>query len=97
MLGVDVGAHASVALGFGNHVHGERRLTRRLRTEDFGHATSRQPPDSECKVERQRTSRHNLDRHVGAFAHLHDSASTELLVDLSECHLEGLALLLVGS
>ena len=52
VLGVDVGAHATVALGLGHDVHGERRLTRRLRAVDLGDAATGQTADAEGEVER---------------------------------------------
>ena len=54
VLGVDVGAHAAVALGLGDHVHGEGRLARRLRAEDLDDPTAGQTADAEREVERQR-------------------------------------------
>ena len=88
VLGVDVGAHTTVALRFGHDVHGERGLARRFRAVDLGDPAARQASDSECEVERQGAGRHHLDVHVGALAHLHDGAGTELLVDLLERHVE---------
>ena len=88
VLGVDVGAHAAVALGLGDHVHGERRLARRLRAEDLDDPAPGQAADAEREVERERTGGDGLDADVAALAQLHDRALAELLVDLAERHLE---------
>ena len=63
VLGIDVGAHAAVALRLGDHVHGEGGLTRRLRAEDLGDAATGQAADAEGEVERQRAGGDRLDRH----------------------------------
>ncbi len=88
MFGIDVGAHTTVALRFGHDVHGERGLARRFRAEDLGDAATGQPADPQSEVERQSAGRHDPDVHVRPLAHLHDGASTELLVDLLECDVE---------
>ena len=88
VFGVDVGAHATVALRLGHDVHGERGLARRLGTVDLGDAATRQPTDAEGEIERQGTRRDRLDLHASALAHLHDGALAELLVDLGERHVE---------
>src|SRR5207248_2286628 len=87
-LGVDVGADAAVALGLGDHVHGERRLARRLRPVDLDDPASRESTDSEGNVERQGARGDGLDGHVCALAHAHDRTLAELLVDLAQSHLE---------
>ena len=44
VLGVDVGADTTVALRFGDHVHGERGLPRRLGTEHLDDPAAGRPP-----------------------------------------------------
>ena len=88
VLGVDVGADAPVALGLGHDVQGERGLARRLGPVDLGDAAPGQAADAERQVEGQGTGRHGLDGHAALLAHLHDRALAELLLDLTEGHLE---------
>ena len=90
VFGIDVGADAPVALRLGDHVHGERRLARRLRAEDLGDAASRQSADAEGEVERQRPGGDRLDAHRRLLAHAHDRALAVLLVDLGQGHVERL-------
>ena len=90
VLGVDVGADAAVALGLGDHVHGEGRLARRLRAEDLDDAAAGQAADAEREVERERAGGDGRDPDVALLAEPHDGALAELLLDLAECHLEGL-------
>ena len=90
VLGVDVGAHAAVALGLGDHVHGEGRLARRLGAEDLDHPAAGQAPDAERDVERQRAGGDGGDADVAVLAQAHDRALAVLLLDLAERHLEGL-------
>ena len=90
VLGVDVGAHAAVALGLGDDVHGERRLARRLRAEDLDDPAPGQAADAEREVEREGTGRDGLDPDVAALAEAHDRALAELLLDLAERHVERL-------
>ena len=95
VLGIDVGTHATVALGLSDDMHGECGLARRLGTINLGDAPTRQTADTEREVKCQRTGRHDFDRHVGAFAHFHDRAAAELLVDLRQRHLQRLVLILL--
>ena len=88
VLGVDVGARSTVALRLGDHVHGERRLTRRLRAEDLDDPAPGKSADTEREVERERTRGDGFDADVAPLAQLHDRALAELLVDLGECHIE---------
>ncbi len=88
VLRVDVRARAAVALGLGHHVHGERRLARRLRAEDLDHPAAGQAPDAERQVERERARGNRGDAHVAPLAELHDRALAELLFDLTDRHLE---------
>ncbi|MEY3467783.1 MAG: hypothetical protein RL532_1090, partial [Actinomycetota bacterium] len=88
MLSVDIGTDAAVALGLGDNVHGERRLTRRLGAEDLDHATARHTTHAEGDIKWQGARRHGLDGHRLFFAHAHDRTSAELLVDLPEGGLE---------
>ena len=53
VLGVDVGADATVALGLGDDVHGEGRLAGGLRTVDLGDSPTGQTADTERQVERR--------------------------------------------
>ena len=64
VLGVDVGAHAAVALGLGDDMGGEGRLPRRLRTEDLDDAAARQTADAEREVEREGARGDGLDTDV---------------------------------
>ena len=88
VLGVDVRADAAVALGLGDHVHGERRLARRLRAEDLDHPAAGQAADAEGEVERERAGGDGGDADVALLAEPHDRALAELLLDLTERHLE---------
>ena len=88
MLGIDVGADASVALRLGDDVRGERGLTRGLRAEDLGDTATGQTADAEGEIERERTGGDRLDRHASLLAHLHDRALAELLLDLAEGYVE---------
>ena len=90
MLGVDVGAHPTVALRFGDDVGCERRLARRLRPEDLHDPSPRQAADPEREVERERTGRDRFDPHVSSLPELHDRTLAELLLDLAERHVERL-------
>ena len=63
VLGVDVGAHAAVALGLGDDVHGQRRLARGLRAVDLGDAAAREAADAEGEVEREGPGGDRLDGH----------------------------------
>ena len=90
VLGVDVGAHAAVALGLGDDVHRQRRLARRLRAVDLGDPATRQAADAEGEVERQGAGRDRLDGHRRLVAHPHDRALAVLLVDLRQRHVERL-------
>ena len=90
VLGVDVGAHAAVALGLGDDVHRQRRLAGRLRAEDLGDPAARQAADAEGEVERERSGGDGLDGHRALLAHAHDRALAVLLVDLGQRHLQRL-------
>ena len=89
MLGVDVRAHAAVALRLGHHVHGQRGLPRRLGAEDLNHTASRQAADAQCDVERERAGGDGGDADVAVLPQPHDRALAELLLDLADGHLEG--------
>ena len=89
VLGVDVRAHATVALRLGHHVHGQRGLARRLGAEDLDHAAPRQAADAECDVERERAGGDGGDADVAVLPQPHDRALAELLLDLADGHLEG--------
>ena len=93
VLGVDVGAGAAVALGLGHHVHGQGGLPRRLGPEDLHDPPPGEPADPERHVEGERPCGDHLDLHVGVLAQPHDRALAELLLDLAQCHLEGLVTL----
>ena len=90
VLGVDVGADAAVALGLGDHVHGERRLAGRLRAEDLDDPAPGQAADAEGEVEREGTRGDGLDADVALLAEPHDRALAVLLLDLAERHVERL-------
>ena len=87
---VDVGTDAAVALGLGDNVHREGRLTRRFGTVDLDHAATGQAAHAEGDVERDGAGADGLDRHAGFLAHPHDRALAELLVDLCQGRVEGL-------
>jgi hypothetical protein len=84
VLGVDERADAAAPLRLGDHVVDERRLPRRLGTEDLDHAAARQPPDAEREVERQGAGGDGADRHLGLVAHPHHGPLAELALDLAE-------------
>ena len=88
MLGVDVGTDAAVALGLGDHVHGEGGLARGLGAVHLDDAAAGQAADAEGQVEGERPRGDRLDPHRGLLAHLHDRALAELLLDLAEGHVE---------
>ncbi|CAB4941530.1 unannotated protein [freshwater metagenome] len=88
MFGIDIGADATVALSFGNNVHGEGGLTRRLWAVDLDNATTRQTANAEREVEGQSAGGDRLDPHGALLAHLHDRALTKLLLDLAKRHVE---------
>ena len=90
VLGVDVGADATVALRLGDDVGGQRRLARRLRAVDLDDPAPREPADAEREVEGEGARRHRLDPDVAPFAEPHDRALAELLLDLAERHVERL-------
>src|SRR4029077_10861622 len=74
VLGVDVGAHAAVALGLGDHVHGKGGLPGRLGPVDLDHTTAGQATDAEGDVERQRAGGDGGDADVAVLAQTHDGA-----------------------
>ena len=88
VLGVDVRAHAAVALRLGDDVHRERRLARGLGAEDLDDPPAGQAADPEREVERERTGRDGLDPDVAVLTEAHDRALAELLLDLAERHVE---------
>ena len=91
VLGVDVGTDAAVALGLGHDMGGERGLARPLGPEDLDHAAAGQAADAERQVERQCPGWDDVDGHRALVAHLHDGAGAELLLDLGQRQVEGLA------
>ena len=90
VLGVDVGANATVALRLGHDVQRECGLARRLGPIDLGDAATRQPTDTQGEIERKCARWNGLDRHRALLAHLHDGTLAELLLDLTHGHLERL-------
>ena len=88
VLGVDIGADATIALCLGHDVHGESGLTRRLGTVDLDDTATGQTTHAECEVERQCTRGHHLDGQGTLLAHPHDGTLAVLLVDLGQCHFE---------
>ena len=88
VLGVDVGADATVALGLGDHVHRERGLPGRLRPVDLHDPASGQTTDAEGEVEGQGAGRDRGHPDVALLAELHDRAFAVLLLDLAERHVE---------
>ncbi|CAB4957711.1 unannotated protein [freshwater metagenome] len=88
MFGVDIGADAAVALSLGDDMHGECGFTRRLGTVDLDDATAGQTADAEGEIEGEGTGRDGVDLHAALLAHFHDRALAELLLDLTECHVE---------
>ena len=88
VLGVDVRAHAAVALGLGDHVHGERGLAGRLRAVDLDDPAAGQPADAEGEVEGEGAGGDGGDADVALLAELHDRALAVLLLDLAERHVE---------
>src|SRR5256885_206432 len=55
--------------------------------------TCGEPADPQRHVEGQRPRRDHVDLHVGVLAQAHDRTLAELLLDLTERHLEGLVML----
>ena len=90
VLRVDERADAAAALGLGDHVVDERRLSGRLRPEDLDHAAAREAADTERHVERQRPRGDGADRDLGLVVHLHHGALAELALDLSQSCVESL-------
>jgi len=90
VLGVDVGAHAPVALRLGDDVHGEGRLAGGLGTEHFDDPAPREAADAEGDVEREGARGDGLDTHVAPLAEAHDGALAVLLLDLADRHVERL-------
>jgi hypothetical protein len=84
VLRVDEGADPAAALGLGDHVVDERRLTGRLRAVDLADPAAREPADAERDVERERSRRDRADRDLGCVVHLHHGALAELALDLSK-------------
>src|SRR5579875_1968289 len=93
VLGVDVGADPTIALGLCHHVHGERGLAGGLGAKDLDDPPPGEAPDAKRYVERQRPRRDDVDLHAHVVAHAHDGTLAELLLDLAHGHLEGLVTL----
>ena len=85
VLGVDEGRRAAQFLHLGDHGQRQCRLARRLRPVDFDDAPARQPADAERDVEPERARGDDFDV-LGnfGFAHPHDGAFAELLLDLRQ-------------
>ena len=96
VLGVDEGRGAALLLHLRDHRQRERGLARGFRTVDLDDAAARQPADAERDVQAERAGRHHLDvlRHL-VLAQAHDRALAELLFDLGQGRLQGLALVVV--
>src|SRR5437763_4124604 len=90
VLGVDVGADATVALRLGDGMHGQCRLAGRLRAEDLDDPASRQAADSERQVEGECSRGDGLDGHLPLVTHFHHGTLAVLLLDLGHGHFEGL-------
>ena len=89
VLGVDEGGQAAGALRFGNDLQRQRRLARRLGSEDLGDAAAGQAADAERVVDADGAGRNGLGRGDGvACAEPHDRALAELLLDLAHRNFE---------
>ena len=91
VLGVDERRHAAELLRFGDDLQRQRRLARRLRSEDLDDAAARHAADAERVVDADGAGRNGVDRLDGALlAEPHDRALAELLFDLADGQLDGL-------
>ena len=94
MLGVHKRRHAAALLRFGNHVEGYGRLPTRFGPENLNHPATRKSAHTQRRVKRNRPRGDHLDgdeRVLGPQAH--DRALAELLFDLAQGHVNGLAAL----
>ena len=96
MLGVDIGADPSVALGLRHGMHGQGGLTRGLGPVDLHDASPRETADPQGQVEGERSGRDGLDVHADVVAHAHDRALAELLLDLPQGGVQRLVPLRLG-
>ena len=92
MFGVDKGRLAAPLLGLGDDVEGQGRLARGLGPVDLDDTPSREAPDAQAQVEGDGPGRDGVDRDGGALlAEPHHAALAELLLDLGQSGLDGLA------
>jgi len=92
VLGIDERGDAAQALRFGDDVQRQRRLAGRFRPVDLADASTRQAADAERGIETERARGNDpdlLERTAGAEPH--DSALTELPLDLGDREVESLS------
>src|SRR3989442_7939128 len=92
VLGIDERGDAAQALRFGDDVQRQRRLAGRFRPVDLADASTRQAADAERGIETERARGNDpdlLERAGGAEPH--DSALTELPLDLGDREVESLS------
>jgi hypothetical protein len=91
VLDVDERGDATPGLGLGDDVLADRRLPRRLRTEDLRDPAARDAADAERQVESDRSGADRVNGLLLARAELHDGARPELLLDPRDRGGHGLA------
>ena len=96
MLDVDVGGHAAHRLGLSDDVLSEGGLAGRLRPKDLGYSGARDATDAQRQVQRQRSGGDRLHMELlRGLAQAHDRPLAKPLLDLAQCHVQRV-LLLVG-
>src|SRR5689334_21168179 len=98
MLRVDVGGDPASALGIGDDVETERRLTARLRTVYLRDSTAGNAAHADRSVEIDGAGGNRVDAHpcIGR-SHLHDRALAAVLFDLRNRQVQRLFLVVVNS
>ena len=98
VLGVDERAGSAPALGLGDRVQRERRLSGTLGPVNLENAPAGQTTDAEREIQPERAGRDHLDTLVtGLGSHTHDRAFAERTLDLRQCCIQRLVLLHVRS
>ena len=97
MFGVDERGEPAAGLGVGDQVQCEGGLAGRLRPVDLDDPTPRHSPDSERRVQRDRTGGNDVDANLRLLTHPHDRALAELAFDLTDGGFQCLQLLGLGT
>jgi hypothetical protein len=95
VLGIDEGGHAAGLLGVGEDGQREGGFTGGFRAEDLDDASAGDALAAQREIEREGAGGDAGDVVVGVLVETHDRALAEGLIDLGECPVEGLLLLLV--